>query len=324
MTLLNSELEAIQKRLSVLGLGSPDVTSTDLEVARNRISEQYEYLNAETPKLSASHDFCLEYLDELVTIRCYFPAGRGLFNKNTLLVYLHGGGWSFGNHLTHDGIAQSFSDRSGLTLVSIAYSLAPEKKHPYQNHQIANIIEQILDKFKDDYSVDLSCILIGDSAGANLAISSYMYTLNQHIKTRVAGLILFYGVYATESLSKSWRDLGDGRFGLSKKSMDWYWDQFLSDVTHRVKPMASPLAADNLSLPPVWIAVGDLDPLLDENCQLVEKIRHSGTSCDLIIVPGYTHGFLRFCNHLKSVQDLVDLSIASMDDMIKISALSRA
>ena len=171
---------------------------------------------------------------------------------------------------------------------------------------------------------ELDCILIGDSAGANIALSAYLNLFDADLKQKVLGLALFYGVYDSGPISQSWQDLGGGQYGLSIKSMNWYWDQFLSDVTDRVKPMASPLAADNLSLPPVWIAVGDLDPLLDENCQLVEKIRHSGTSCDLIIVPGYTHGFLRFCNHLKSVQDLVDLSIASMDDMIKISALSRA
>jgi acetyl esterase len=70
--------------------------------------------------------------------------------------------------------------------------------------------------------------------------------------------------------------------------------------------LAAPLHSRLENLPPIWIVVGDLDPLIDENLALVEKIKKAGGKCDHLVVPGYTHGFLRFCNHLNEVKELMN------------------
>lgn len=320
---LNPALATIQNQLSAMGLGAPDVLTTDLTVARNKIALQYEYLNADAPKVPYSEDFQFQYLAQTVLVRNYFPNGAGVFKNNTLIIYLHGGGWSFGDNQTHTGIAQAFAHQSGLTLASIDYSLAPEKKYPYQNHQITDVIEQLLNQFEVANGVHLNCILMGDSAGANLAISAYLNVFNAALQSRVSGLVLFYGVYAGEPTSDSWKDLGDGRFGLTVKAMNWYWDQFLSQSSQKNEPMAAPILSPQCALPPVWMMIGDLDPLIDENYAMADKIRASGTSCDLVIAPGFTHGFLRFCHQLKEVQHFIELSVNAMTKMLDTDSIKK-
>ncbi|SMC77006.1 acetyl esterase [Polynucleobacter kasalickyi] len=297
---------AIQNEMNSNGLGAPDIFKDELALARKQIANQYTYLNRDFVHQMGQLDLRIPYLDELVNVRCYFPYSIGTFQSNTLLIYLHGGGWSFGDDDTHHAIAASFAKSSGLTLASIAYSLAPQKKHPYQNHECTYITEKLLNQFRNDYGSELNCILIGDSAGANLALSSYLHLFDDVLKKKVVGMALFYGVYDSHPISNSWNELGDGTFGLSIKAMNWYWDQFLSKDADRLSSLAAPINSVMENLPPIWMAIGDLDPLIDENLALVKKITASGGSSECLIVPGYTHGFLRFCNQLKEVKEAIE------------------
>ena len=303
---INQDLLALQKEMSAIGLGAPDIFSVALDEARQQQAKQYAYLNRDLVEQVEMLDLNMQYLDQEVGCRCYFPDGIGTFPRNTLLVYIHGGGWSFGDQYTHHAIAESFSKSSGLSLVSIGYSLAPQKKHPYQNNECTHILQELMKKFANDYGGDLKCILIGDSAGANIAFSAYLNLFKPDLKKKVLGLALFYGVYDSGPISQSWQDLGAGQYGLSIKAMNWYWDQFLSIPEDRLTPLAAPLYSHLDNLPPIWIAIGDLDPLIDENLALVERIKTAGGKCDHLVVTGYTHGFLRFCNHLKEVKELMN------------------
>ncbi|MEJ2530505.1 MAG: alpha/beta hydrolase fold domain-containing protein, partial [Halioglobus sp.] len=50
-------------------------------------------------------------------------------SNRPLIVYFHGGGWVIGDLDTHHPFCQTLSDRSGCTVISIDYRLAPE--HPF-------------------------------------------------------------------------------------------------------------------------------------------------------------------------------------------------
>jgi acetyl esterase len=313
---INQDLLALQKEMSAMGLGAPDIFSISLDAARQQLAKQYEYLNKDLLDQVEVLDLGIWYSDQEVGCRCYFPDGIGTFPRNTLLVYIHGGGWSFGDQYTHHAIAQSFAKASGLSLVSIGYSLAPQKKHPHQNDECTHVLQELLKMFAKNYGSELDCILIGDSAGANIALSAYLNLFDADLKQKVLGLALFYGVYDSGPISQSWQDLGGGQYGLSIKSMNWYWDQFLSNPEDRLTPLAAPLHSRLENLPPVWIAIGDLDPLIDENLALVARVKAAGGKCDHLVVEGYTHGFLRFCNHLEEVKGLINQFSLAVHSMI--------
>lgn len=116
----------------------------------------------------------------------------------------------------------------------------------------------------------------GDSAGATLAL--YAGAELKHTGA-VRALALVYGVYWVDVDTPSWREIGNGAYGLTVKQMQWIWDGYLDgqDVDPK-DPRLAPLYADLSGLAPTWVMVGDLDPLIDDNRALVERLDAAGVA----------------------------------------------
>lgn len=89
-----------------------------------------------------------------------------IFNENSkkILIYLHGGGFVSGNLNTHSNLCYKLSKELNVCVISIDYKLAPEYKFPYQINEINKVCEEIFKLHSD-------IVIMGDSAGANLAFS---------------------------------------------------------------------------------------------------------------------------------------------------------
>ncbi|MCZ6587104.1 MAG: alpha/beta hydrolase fold domain-containing protein [Alphaproteobacteria bacterium] len=129
----------------------------------------------------------------------------------------------------------------------------------------------------------------GDSAGATLAL--YAGAELKHTGA-VRALALVYGVYWVDVDTPSWRAIGNGAYGLTVKQMQWIWDGYLDgqDVDPK-DPRLAPLYADLSGLAPTWVMVGDLDPLIDDNRALVERLEAAGVAHTFKIEEGVTHFF---------------------------------
>ena len=127
----------------------------------------------------------------------------------------------------------------------------------------------------------------GDSAGATLALYA-----GAELKGAgaVKALALVYGVYWVDVDTPSWREIGDGTYGLTVKQMQWIWDGYLhgQDVDLQ-DPRLSPMYADLAGLAPAWVMVGDLDPLIDDNRALVKRLEAAGVPHTFKIEEGVTH-----------------------------------
>ena len=157
--------------------------------------------------------------------------------------------------------------------------------------------------------------MIGDSAGANLALSVYQDYLNEKTRSQVVGMVLYYAVLSANTNLDSWNRLGDGRYGLSTKAMNWYWDQFLENSTQKTLPQVSPIDSNNKVLPPMWLLVGNLDPLLDDTLNFAEKLKVERIAHEVHVLEGYPHGFLRFCKQLDGVNQIIQKSGVAMQQM---------
>src|SRR2546423_2853326 len=62
-----------------------------------------------------------------VPVRIYWPEHRA---DGVIAVYLHGGGWIMGTLDTSDPTCRELANRSGATVISVGYRLAPEHKYP--------------------------------------------------------------------------------------------------------------------------------------------------------------------------------------------------
>ena len=108
----------------------------------------------------------------------------------------------------------------------------------------------------------------------------------------LVGQLLIYPVtdYHTPG-TPSYRENADG-YGLTRDTMVWFWDHYLSDASQAADPYASPLRArDFSSLPPALVVTAEYDPLRDEGEDYAEKLRAAGTPAVTSRWDGMNHGF---------------------------------
>ena len=63
-------------------------------------------------------------------------------------------------------------------------------------------------------------------------------------------------------------------YGLTRDTMEWFWDHYLRDPAEAAHPHASPLrAADFSGLPPALVVTAEYDPLRDEGEYYADELR---------------------------------------------------
>ena len=82
------------------------------------------FINANAPEVARVETAVA--LGDGVSADVLIPFGTPPFPT---LIYLHGGGWSFGSPATHGKLARQLCVGAGVAVVSVDYRLAPE--HPF-------------------------------------------------------------------------------------------------------------------------------------------------------------------------------------------------
>lgn len=221
-----------------------------------------------------------------------------------LIVFVHGGGWTFGSVDTHENEMRRLAIAAQAAVLGIDYQLAPE--HPFPagledtRAAIAFARAGGLGSAIDARRIALA----GDSAGANLALSA-MIEARDRGEAPVAAGALFYGCYAPDFDTPSHAAFGGGAFGLSSDRMRWYWRNFLGSAGEDTRTLAAPLRADLAGLPPLHLVAAGLDPLLDDTLTLSRLLAYSGVPHRCDVVPGVVHGFLRMARELPAAEDAI-------------------
>jgi acetyl esterase/lipase len=208
------------------------------------------------------------------------------------LLYFHGGGFVIGDLDTHDGLCRLLANASGCRVISVEYRLAPEHKFPAAVEDACAAACWVADHARA-LGIDPGRIAIGgDSAGANLA-AVVCQLAKQAGGPKLALQLLLYPATDSAAETASRRALAEG-YLLEKKSMDWFFQQYVEPGTDPKDPRLSPLLAPDLSgLPPAHIHTAEFDPLRDEGKAYAEKLAAAGVKVEYVCHPGMIHHF--FC-----------------------------
>jgi acetyl esterase len=222
------------------------------------------------------------------------PLPLRLFRNDTkprrpALLYLHGGGWTFGSNETHDRIMRLLAQDSGAVVVGVDYRLAPEHPYPAGLDDALAALDWLTSGGAGEAVDPKRLALGGDSAGANLALAALLRSRAPAIRTAV----LFYGCYAPEFDTPSHRRNGGGAFGLTTARMRWYWGNHLGRESTATTGLAAPSRAALEGLPPLYLNAAALDPLLDDTLNFAGRLAAAGIRYRLDVFPGVVHGFLQ-------------------------------
>lgn len=240
-----------------------------------------------------------------IELRLYRPsAASGL----PVVIFLHGGGWVWGDLDTHDAICRELAQQSGAAVVAVDYRLAPETPFPGQLEDGLAALRWLRAQAASLGLDGTRIALCGDSAGGNVACAMAMVA-GSHAE-RIRHLAMIYPVLDAACASASQREFAEG-YLLSGAGMRWFWDCYLGDRAHAGHPLASPLAASPAelsALPRVSIATAEFDILRDEGEAFADHLRQVGIGVSLRRYAGMVHGFLS----LPLVEDIALRAIADI------------
>jgi len=226
-----------------------------------------------------------------INVRIIRPAGN--FGKLSVIYYIHGAGWVFGNTHTHDKLVRELAVRTNSIVIMPEYSLSPEAKYPTAIEQNYAVLEQIVAN-ADEENWDVSRLTVaGDSVGGNMAtVMTLMSKFRQGPK--ISAQLLYYPVTDANFETQSYNDFAENYY-LTKAGMQWFWDQYTTDPKERAEITASPLRAsteDLTGLPPVMILNGEADVLRDEGEAYARHLRTAGVDVTQIRFQGMIHDFV--------------------------------
>lgn len=220
--------------------------------------------------------------------RLYVPPGAQ--KARPLLVYYHGGGWVIGDLDTHDNPCRFLAANSGAAVLSVDYRLAPE--HPFPA-----AVEDAWAAYAwaagnaGELGCDPARIAVGgDSAGANLAAAVCLQARDESAPPPALQLLIYPVTQVGEETPS--RELFRGGFLLTRRSMDYFEQNYLPNQEDYTDPRVSLLRADDLSnLSPAHVAIAGFDPLRDEGEAYALRMRNAGTQVTLRLHPGLVHTY---------------------------------
>jgi acetyl esterase len=235
--------------------------------------------------------------------RHYSP--RELGDPHPLLVYYHGGGFTYGDLETHDGTCRLLCRHAGAHVLAIDYRLAPENPFPAAVQDaraaLAWACANAASLGADPGRVGVS----GDSAGGNLAAVVAQLAARDGGPAPVLQLLIYPATDFTRR-RRSRELFGEG-FLLSNDEMDWFEKNYLGEArTHAADPRASPLLAEDLSgLAPAFVVTAAFDPLRDEGEEYAHALRAAGTPAAVRRFPGFIHAFVAAAGVSRAARDAV-------------------
>ncbi|KAF9887233.1 hypothetical protein FE257_010361 [Aspergillus nanangensis] len=115
-------------------------------------------------------------------VRVYKPPSS--LCTETVGIYIHGGGWAMGSVEGEDTICRVMCKSSGMTMVSVAYRLAPQHKCPAALDDCVEAAQWALQELKP-----ASLVLTGTSAGGNLSFGTALRLIDQGLEEKLQGVL---------------------------------------------------------------------------------------------------------------------------------------
>ncbi len=216
---------------------------------------------------------------------------HGAKQGDKIVVMMHGGGWCIGSVNTYEEVSRRLAITMGQTVVSLDYSLAPEHKFPHAHEECLDAttwISENMGKIDEDAS---SLVLVGDSAGGNLIVST-TYTCHPEVRKNISHLAAVYPVVdSKKSDYASSKDYGDGYY-LTTKAMAQFTEGLLSSAEDVADDRLSPLYYDAIdNFPKTMVLTAEFDPLRDQGEAWAKKIKNEGVSVIAKRYAGTIHAF---------------------------------
>jgi acetyl esterase len=287
---IDKALEAVYAALADQGLVSPDPAAMPIDEARAGNERYLKHLGQGAPAMASITLREIAGPAGPVAVKILRPEAADIPAPG--LLYLHGGGFTFGDLETHEGLAATLASESGAVVVMPHYRRTPE--HPFPaawDDSLAAWTWLTQPGTAEALGLDPRRLgMAGDSAGGNLALS-LAAALRDGAGPAPASAALIYGMFSRRTDTESHRLYAAGP-GLTAGRLAWFWDQYLPGGKGEDDPRAVPWLCRLEGLPPLSLFIAECDILADDTWDLADRLKEAGVPFTLDVFENATHGFI--------------------------------
>ena len=228
-----------------------------------------------------------------------------------VLLQLHGGAYvlPMGNGHRFLGARQVMLTKAKEAYY-VDYRVVPANVYPAALEDAVTVYKALLDKGIKPENI----MLVGDSAGGNLALELALYLKEQKIQQ--PGIIMLASPWTTfehkKGTSRYFNDTKDQVLGEGTPLNKPVKVAAYGGKLKRKDPRLSPVYADLKGLPPILIQTGGNELFLTENIDFAQKAIQDGVEVTLTVYPGMPHDFALM---LPDMQESVN-SLYEMKDFV--------
>lgn len=232
------------------------------------------------PEVQAHYDIQYGEAEKYNSLDIYYP--RGTKRPLPVIVNFHGGGFVYGtkeNYL-HYGM---YLAKKGFVIVNANYHLAPKKSYPTQLEELNQVMAWMVANH-NDYFMDISNVfIVGDSAGAQLALQySALYSNEEYKKLfsfRIPEGFILRGIALNCGMFNIYEKMAsmdnDDKKDADIKLTTLLTDYLSEDWEQYEKQLA---VQDHItdSFPPTYMMTAENDFLREETLPMVEVLTRRG------------------------------------------------
>lgn len=207
-------------------------------------------------------------------------------DNGKVLVYTHGGAYTFGSTNSTLGAPSLVANETGLRVISVNYTVAPFSKWNQTTNEVISVIQALMEQ---GYSLEDDIAMFGESAGGGLVAGSVL-------KMRDRGL----GMPSSVVLWSPWLDLtgrGDTYITLKNEDLFLSYDSFLENASgayaapaDQKNPYVSPVYGNfSKGFPPALIQGGTREIFLSDFVRLYQALDQANIPVKLDIYEGMPH-----------------------------------
>lgn len=290
--------------------------------AREMIRKSRWVADAPVGELALIRDLCCPGPAGEIGLRLYDARERR--ERGPLFVFIHGGGFVFGDLDTHEPFCAEMARELDLPVLAVDYRLAPENPWPAGVEDAIAAARWAAASPRRLEREVTGLILCGDSAGGNLAIVAALALRDEPAAVPVLaqwpiypaadpdGPVLSDAAGGVEGGYPSKRDFGEG-YMLTRMSMDWFDDCYRGDPADW---RYAPLAKSQAGMPPTLVVTAGLDPIRDQGRAYAAACIEAGVPTVFREAKGQIHGFINLRRAIPSAEDDISGCVAALKLML--------
>src|SRR6478672_9716019 len=213
----------------------PGVEKLPIDRARREIVRQARLVGGRQP-VGAIRDLVVDGAEGPIPARLYTPSRRLGADPAPTLLFIHGGGWMYGDLESHDAECRFLAEQSGVQVLAIEYRLSPEHKFPAAVEDCQAAYRWLVEH-TDEVNADPARLAVGgDSAGGSLSLSTAVWAAEKGLPLAFQ-LLIYPGADFVERTES--RHLFAEGFVLTKVFMDGAEEAYFTPEADKSHPDAS-------------------------------------------------------------------------------------